>query len=126
MHTRKRIHLFLITMVTGIMLGGCTPEQINMTTQTIGMVTAPQAQAQGQTGAYGGIEYKTDRYGSDYNSFEIQANPVACQTTCKNDTRCRAWTYVKPGVQASNAMCHLKNTVPNATSCEYCTSGVVR
>lgn len=120
----------IVAATLGMALAGCTTDQINMATQAIGMVTAPN----GATGTapvqstVGGLEYNTDRYGSDYNSFELrQANPVACQAACQADgARCKAFTYVKPGVQATGAMCHLKNTIPAASACDFCVSGVNR
>lgn len=129
----QALKLWGVAMVAtlGIGLAGCTTDQINMATQAIGMVTAPNNGAVGtapvQTNV-GGLEYNTDRYGSDYNSFELrQANPVACQAACQADgARCKAFTYVKPGVQATGAMCHLKNTIPSPSACDFCVSGVNR
>ena len=69
----------------------------------------------------------TDLPGSDYTSFWLDAaDPGLCQARCRDDERCRAWTYVNPGVQGANAKCWLKNRVPNSRSSSCCVSGVER
>lgn len=71
------------------------------------------------------IEYDTDRPGMDYNSFDLSgANPSLCEQACNADPNCRAFTYVKPGVQGTNARCWLKNGIPAATPAACCDSGV--
>src|SRR5690349_4608794 len=71
------------------------------------------------------MEYDTDRAGSDYTGFEITtADPEQCRMACANDTRCLAYTYVKPGIQGANARCWLKDVVPSATVNSCCISGV--
>jgi len=70
------------------------------------------------------LEAGTDRMGGDYKSFELAGpQPALCQQACANDAACKAFTYVKPGVQARRAMCFLKSSVPPATPNECCTSG---
>ena len=69
------------------------------------------------------LENDTNRPGSDYRDFDIQADPNACRTACWNDSACRAYTYVKPGVQGQNAHCWLKNAVPNPSGSNCCVSG---
>lgn len=72
-----------------------------------------------------GIESGTDRPGMDYNNFDLpSASPSLCQQACNDDPVCRAFTYVKPGVQGPSARCWLKNAVPDATPSECCASGV--
>lgn len=71
-----------------------------------------------------------DRPGSDYKRFGISAihpnGPEFCQAVCVGEApRCRAWTYVKPGIQESSAVCYLKDEVPAERSNECCTSGFV-
>jgi len=71
------------------------------------------------------VEKNTDRPGSDYNAFWMdkpQAN--MCRQACKTDSRCVAYTYVKPGVQGEKARCWLKNAVPEPVESDCCESGV--
>src|SRR5947207_13798979 len=57
-------------------------------------------------------EDHTDRPGLDYTHFSLDSWR-ACQQTCLRDTRCAAWSWVLPGVQATSAQCWLKGRVPN-------------
>ncbi|MFI4935779.1 MAG: PAN domain-containing protein [Caulobacterales bacterium] len=78
-------------------------------------VTAPALNAQ----------ENINRGGGDYTSFDqASADPGVCQAACRADGRCRAWTYVRPGVQAPAARCWLKSVVPDATNDACCVSGV--
>lgn len=74
--------------------------------------------------AQGNLEYDTNRAGADYRNFETQADPAICRTECAKDPTCRAFTYVKPGVQGANARCWLKNAVPGASANNCCVSGI--
>lgn len=70
-------------------------------------------------------ESNTDRGGSDYRSFQLsQPDYQQCEQSCNADAQCKAWTYVKPGVQGSNAVCWLKHSVPAARASNCCISGV--
>ena len=70
-------------------------------------------------------EFGVDRPGSDYKNVVLnQPDPGRCQTTCKGEAPCKAWTYVKPGVQGATARCWLKNSVPTATATACCVSGL--
>jgi hypothetical protein len=70
-------------------------------------------------------EASTDRRGSDYGYFApAQANYELCRAACANDNKCRAYTYVQPGVQAATPMCYLKNAVPTPSPSGCCISGV--
>ena len=40
------------------------------------------------------------------------SDPALCQRACDARGDCRAWTFVKPGVQGPNAVCWVKNAVP--------------
>jgi hypothetical protein len=75
----------------------------------------------------GGVfECDTNRNGSDYAGFDLpQANPQMCLDYCRGDNSCRAWTYVKPGVQGAYARCYLKNPAPPATPNNCCVSGAM-
>src|SRR5262245_57609929 len=61
-----------------------------------------------------GMEFGIDRPGLDYRSFDLPANdPALCQNACFGEAQCRAFTFVRPGVQGPSARCWLKNQVPN-------------
>lgn len=63
--------------------------------------------------------------GQDYRNFDLsEAKPSLCAYACAMDPRCEAYTYVKPGVQGSNARCWLKDSVPRRVSGNCCVSGV--
>ncbi len=67
----------------------------------------------------------TDLPGSDYSNFEINSQtPVECQEICRRDSKCMAWSYVKPGVQKPKAVCWLKNAVPATRPDPNVTSGI--
>ena len=72
------------------------------------------------------IERNTNRAGSDYRSFETADGAEVCATACSSDERCRAWAWVKPGLQAQAAVCWLKDQVPVARRDACCASGVKR
>jgi len=70
------------------------------------------------------VDLDTDLPGSDYRAFTI---PVArhtwCGYYCAQDSKCQAYTYVPPGVQATNAVCWLKNSLPGGRSAPGMVSG---
>lgn len=72
-----------------------------------------------------GMQDDTDRPGADYFRFVLEGrDPEACQVACTSAKgRCRAWTYVRPGVQGPRAVCYLKHTVPAPASNACCISG---
>lgn len=71
------------------------------------------------------IEYDTDRMYGDYKDFDLSyANHEVCRDECAKDPNCRAYTFVRPGVQGANARCWLKNTVPNPQGSACCITGV--
>ncbi|MBI1397506.1 MAG: hypothetical protein GC151_16155 [Betaproteobacteria bacterium] len=76
----------------------------------------------------GTFESRVDLPGRDYASSRLaSADPDLCAAACANDDRCRAFTYVAPGHQGSDAMCYLKDGVPaRVMDAECCTSGVKR
>lgn len=53
-------------------------------------------------------DVNTNRPGSDYNSFVLQAeNPNACAQACDNEVKCQAWAY-----RISDGMCWVKDAKP--------------
>ncbi len=71
------------------------------------------------------LELSTDRAGNDYKLIELpQPTFELCRTECAKDSKCRAYVYVNPGVQAPGARCYLKSTVPPATKNACCIAGV--
>jgi hypothetical protein len=65
-----------------------------------------------------------DLPGSDYSSKPIAGTAVDCADACALDGKCVAWTWVKPGIQNTQAMCWLKNAVPSQTPNANVTSGI--
>jgi hypothetical protein len=68
-------------------------------------------------------EDQTDRPGLDYSNFEIDSWRT-CESTCGRDSRCRAWSYARAGVQGPRGRCWLKTAVPNPVSNSGVVSGV--
>jgi hypothetical protein len=65
-----------------------------------------------------------DRLGSDLRDFRLtQADPEICRAACGADSKCAAYTYVKPGIQGAQARCWLKTAAPAAVASECCVSG---
>jgi hypothetical protein len=81
------------------------------------------------SGVMTGIEPGIDRAGSDYRNFEVgnadlrDQPELLCRTACQKEAQCKAWTYVKPGVQGPKARCSLKTAVPAARVNNCCISG---
>ena len=66
-------------------------------------------------GAEETVETGVNRPGRDYKDFEMEpsiAGFAPCQSACRSDSACRAWTYVQPAVQGPKAHCWLKKSVP--------------
>lgn len=74
------------------------------------------------------VEFGIDRFGGDYRNLEVPASPdgAQCAAACQGDSRCRAWTYVRPGYHGAAARCFLKSRVTRPRSRPCCISGVVR
>src|SRR5258708_700148 len=73
-----------------------------------GALLAPQATADVERDMLVG----QDLLGGDIVSFQlITPDPAVCRRACEGRADCRAWTWVKPGVQAPGAMCWLKSQV---------------
>jgi hypothetical protein len=70
-------------------------------------------------------ENNVDRHGQDYRNFDLpRPSPDLCSDACAHDPNCKAYTYVKAGVQGPNARCWLKSGVPPGTPSTCCVSGV--
>ena len=63
-----------------------------------------------------------DLPGSDYDNFTASSAPV-CRNSCAGDSRCQAWTWVKPGFQGPAARCWLKHRLPKLVKNSCCNSG---
>jgi hypothetical protein len=77
-----------------------------------------------------GNEENIDRPGSDFSNFDVVApggfiGPVdSCQISCERDGRCKAWTFVRAGIQGPKPRCWLKDAIPAPRANNCCTSGV--
>jgi len=60
--------------------------------------------------------------GSDYANFNADSWWV-CRNTCGGDSRCQAWTWVKPGIQGPSGHCWLKHSLPKLVKDACCNSG---
>lgn len=68
-------------------------------------------------------EYNVDRPGSDYKNYPSSIFSH-CRRDCAGDGACKAWTWVKPGLQGTSARCWLKNAVPPGRPAQGIVSGV--
>ncbi len=63
--------------------------------------------------------------GMDYRNFSLPSpDPKLCDQACSEDPKCMAFTYVKPGIQGTEARCWLKSGVPKEVRDPNCVSGV--
>lgn len=70
---------------------------------------------------------KIDIAGSDYRWFDTENdNGAICAKTCADENQCRAFTWVRPGIQGPSARCWLKNAIPSAAPNINVMSGIVR
>ena len=72
-------------------------------------------------------ETGVDRPGNDYKNFDLEptiAGFAPCRSVCESDANCKAWTWVKAGVQGPKARCWLKSVVPPPKPNGCCVSGV--
>lgn len=66
----------------------------------------------------------TDRPGGDYRDFAMNAaEPTRCAAACAREGRCRAYTYVPPGLQGAAAHCWLKDRPTRRERSEGLVSG---
>src|SRR5882672_10960231 len=73
------------------------------------------------------LDSNVDRRGMDYANFELdQADPSSCRNAClREQPRCKAFTYVKPGVQGSRSRCYLSSQTTVGVRNDCCTSEIV-
>jgi hypothetical protein len=65
-----------------------------------------------------------DRQGGDYTCFDVRTDHIEdCEADCKTDTKCAAWTYVRPAGTSPNARCCMKSVVPATSDNPCCVSG---
>ncbi|MFQ5458015.1 MAG: PAN domain-containing protein [Myxococcota bacterium] len=71
-------------------------------------------------------EPNTNRAGMDYRRVDLgNPQPKQCKNLCRREPQCRAFTYVKPGIQhPTKAVCWLKSGVPGPSPSNCCVSGV--
>jgi len=79
------------------------------------------------TAGDGTMELNTNLIGSDISDHVPgSADPRLCQSACAADSRCVAWTYVRPYTpQGSEPRCWLKYGVPERVESGCCVSGVM-
>jgi hypothetical protein len=63
----------------------------------------------------------TNLPGSDYANFPAHSAKV-CMNTCAGESRCKAYTWVKPGIQGPGGMCWLKHSEPDIVKDACCDS----
>jgi hypothetical protein len=77
--------------------------------------------ATGTAALWGDPEVDVNRLGNDYKSFDLpDADPELCRAACDDDIKCKAFTYVKPGIQGPKAKCWLKDPAAAARPNEAC------
>lgn len=87
-------------------------------------VRAPAAPTHVRAPSAGDFEDGVDRPGSNLRAFEVAGGPDECSQACAADPQCRAFTWVRPGVQGPQARCWLKSEVPAAVPNANCVSGL--
>ncbi len=95
----------------------------------MGLICASLPAAPPPAAAGGGapqqVEINIDRPGNDYRNFDLStASHESCRVACIGDMKCKAYTYVKPGVQGPKARCYLKDSIPATRVSDCCVSGV--
>jgi hypothetical protein len=72
-----------------------------------------------------GMEEHTERPGGDLKGVDLaEPRPELCRAACDAEPECKAYTYVRPGVQGPAPRCLLKAEVPEAQANTCCVSGV--
>ncbi len=71
------------------------------------------------------LEKGSDRFGGDLDGvFLPDGDPTDCQRLCTENADCRAFTFVRAGVQSPDARCWLKRAERTLTEDDCCTSGL--
>jgi len=70
------------------------------------------------------LENDVDRPGSDYDVRAIGSDPSVCESSCASDPKCKAFSYRPPGMDDNNAVCRLKNEIPEPVAADGVVSGV--
>ena len=68
------------------------------------------------------FERGIDRPGSDFSNTPSNS-AVDCSFACQASNRCRAFTFVRPGIQGPSGRCFLKTSIAGAQQNDCCTSG---
>lgn len=68
-------------------------------------------------------EFNVDRPGSDIKPGFPVTTSSDCETQCLREPTCRAYTFVKPGIQGETAKCWLKSGKPKKVGNNCCVSG---
>lgn len=71
------------------------------------------------------MELGTDRPGYDFGDFAIDNGAAECLQRCRDDARCRAWTFVGEQAPDGSGTCWLKDRVPPARPMTHAVSGSV-
>jgi PAN domain len=59
-------------------------------------------------------------FGPPRPDFDVEIDRIEdCENACKADTKCAAWTYVKPGYEGPQATCYLKSAVPGVVRVRF-------
>jgi hypothetical protein len=71
------------------------------------------------------LQHDTNLPGHDYKNFDLpEPRPEICRDACREDGRCRAFTYVGPGIQGPSALCWLKERASRSQPAKGLVSGV--
>ncbi len=101
----------------------CGPRPVAAAPPPPGRVASPPPPGPGTSSS---AETGVDRPGQDYKNFELEPSIASfgpCKSACESDAACKAWTYVRPGLQGPKARCWLKSGVPAPTPNGCCVSG---
>lgn len=71
------------------------------------------------------LEQNFDRPGGDIKNIPNVGSAGQCMNMCRGDQRCKAFTWVRPGLQRSGGRCYLKSIVPAGYPNGCCVSGIV-
>ncbi len=71
--------------------------------------------APGAAQVTGDMELALNFPGADIQGFALPSgDPNLCRHACQARGDCRAWTFVKPGIQGQQAVCWIKGSIPAA------------